>query len=235
MQNVGEKLKKARLDKKLSLKQVYQQTKIQPQILEALEEGKPYEPLSPVYFKSFLKAYANYLKLDGDKLLREYSHGQKPRTPQEEVVLEKRHKDKVTEDHNPMLIIRAISAVVLVIFLIFYFRFAANKIKQSTLEAKNQKVKIRVLPTGELKPDDFNLEVKALSDCWMRVSADGEELFQGTLAKGKKEKWQAKNRIELRIGKPEALEVRLNGKVIDLKKIKVKKKLIITHQGVVGK
>lgn len=233
MQSVGEKLKKARLDKKLSLEQVYQQTKIQPKILEALEEDEAYESLSPVYLKSFLKAYANYLKLDGDRILREYSHSQEPKASQTEVVLKKRHK--TTKELKPMLIIRTVFSIALAILLVFYFRFAANKIKQSASEDKQQKVKIRVLPATKVKPDDFNLQVEALSDCWMRVRVDGQELFQGILAKGKKEKWQGKNRIELRIGKPEALRVRLNGELIDLKEIKVKKKLIITHEGVVGK
>ena len=69
----------------------------------------------------------------------------------------------------------------------------------------------------------------------MRVKIDNQVIFEKTLPKGRHERWRAKERIELKIGKPEVLEVFLNGKFIDLKKEKVKRTLVITHGGIEGK
>ena len=79
------------------------------------------------------------------------------------------------------------------------------------------------------------LEVRTKEDCWLRVSVDKQIVFEKTLAKGKTEKWQGKENISLRIGKPEALEVLLNGRPIDLKEKNVKRSLFITHQEIEGK
>jgi len=233
MHGVGEKLKKRRLEKSLSLDEVYRQTKIQPHILEDLEEGKAINSLGPIYAKNFLRTYAQYLGLDVEKLLREYRHSQKPKKAKSEVVLEKRHKS--FPQLKPVLIARIASSVILVIFLIFYSRFTLKRINEPSQDLKGPKVKIRVLPAEEVKTDLLILEVKALEDCWMRVKADEEELFQGILTNGKRKRWPAKDKIELRIGKPEALEVELNGQALDLKQIKVKRRLIVTHEGIVAK
>jgi len=133
------------------------------------------------------------------------------------------------------LTIRAVSVVALVFVFVFYFRFVLRHIFELAPQTKDRKVKVRVMPAPAVKTEDLILEVKALDACWLRVTADKQELFQGILLKGKRERWQAKERIELRIGKPEALDVRFNGEQIDLKNAKVKKRLIVTREGIVGK
>ena len=148
-------------------------------------------------------------------------------------VLEK--KDKVSPKINPFLILRIVLAVFLAFALIFYFRYTLRNITALGKEAQIQKVKVKVLPASVVKPKYLVLEVRTKTDCWLKVRADNQTLFKTTLPKGRRERWQAKERIELRIGKPEALEVFLNGKRIDLKKARVKKSLLITHEGIEGK
>jgi len=234
MQSVGEKLRDARLGKNLSLEEVYRATKIHPPVLEALEQDRAHNFLSFVYIKGFLKTYAQYLGLDAEKLLAEYIDSRKPEPPrQPEVVLKRRHKRFAKVNLFP--IIRTVSVVALAFVFVFYFRFVLRHIFELAPQAKDRKVKVRVMPAPAVKTEDLVLEVKALNACWLRVTADKQELFQGILPKGKRERWQAKEKIELRIGKPEALDVRFNGEQINLKDVKVKKRLIVTHEGVVGK
>ena len=118
--------------------------------------------------------------------------------------------------------------------LIFYFRFVAKSIFHSDEEVPVQKVKVEVMPASKIQRGDLILEVKTSDSCWMRVKTDNKSIFEKTLSKGSRERWQAKEKIELRIGKPEALEVFLNGEPIDLKKEGVKRNLIITHEAIVG-
>lgn len=68
-QSIGEQLQRTRTSRKLSLRDVTKATKIQPWILEALEEDRLHTTMSPVYVKGFLSTYAKFLELDAGALV----------------------------------------------------------------------------------------------------------------------------------------------------------------------
>jgi cytoskeleton protein RodZ len=81
--NVGAKigpiLERARMERGLTLDEAEQATKIRKRYLSGLER-EDYEVLpDAVYARGFLKTYANYLGLDGDKLARELRDRRRPR------------------------------------------------------------------------------------------------------------------------------------------------------------
>jgi len=263
MQTVGEKLKNARTQKNLTLDEVYKQTKIHSRVLQALEEDRAHNFLSPMYIRSFMKAYAKYLNLDAEKLLKEYLQGQKAPTVVPEVVAEKKPKPRQPLRINKLLTLRIVAAGGLFLILIFYFRVVLTHVSSERAEVEIPKITIKTSPLpkkvekGALsekkaeqrkverieeqpvalpkaEKENLVLQVKAKENCWMRVNADEEVIFQKTLEKGRIEKWQANEKLELRIGKPEALELQLNGQPIDLEKEQVKRGLVITREGIVG-
>ena len=63
MEPIGEKLKKARLEKGLTLEEVHRKTKIHLNVLKAIEEGSLVN-FSPVYIKGFLKIYCKFLGIE---------------------------------------------------------------------------------------------------------------------------------------------------------------------------
>ncbi len=68
----GQDLKKIRTTLGLTLAEIFLQTRIAINILEAIEEDR-YDDLPPaVYLKSFLKLYAQYLKIDADTVVQAY-------------------------------------------------------------------------------------------------------------------------------------------------------------------
>jgi cytoskeleton protein RodZ len=71
--SVGAEFQRARGERKLSLAEVSQQTKIQGWVLEALESDRLLEMMSPVYVKGFVTTYAKYLHLDPAPLLARLS------------------------------------------------------------------------------------------------------------------------------------------------------------------
>jgi transcriptional regulator with XRE-family HTH domain len=67
---IGSILRKQRENKKLNLEKVAEELKIRPQYLEALEKDQ-FELLpGKLYQRSFLKAYAQFLNLDQDHILK---------------------------------------------------------------------------------------------------------------------------------------------------------------------
>ena len=76
---IGALLEKKRREKGLSLKDVEQATKIRTRYLEGLE-SEDYSALpDAVYVQGFLKTYANFLGLDGERLSRELKERRAPR------------------------------------------------------------------------------------------------------------------------------------------------------------
>lgn len=72
MITIGEKLKKTRENKSLTVEQVRKQTRIHTEVLLALESGRCDEILNSTYVKSFLKKYASFLGLDAGQIMKEY-------------------------------------------------------------------------------------------------------------------------------------------------------------------
>lgn len=70
-ETVGQQLKKARLERHLSLEQVFESTHIRVSYLEALEADDFYAMPSPVQGRGFLRLYAQHLALDIEHLLEE--------------------------------------------------------------------------------------------------------------------------------------------------------------------
>ncbi|MBU4369989.1 helix-turn-helix domain-containing protein [Patescibacteria group bacterium] len=69
---LGGLLKKARLSKELDLKEVSKQISIESKYLESLETDDYYKLPSPTYARGFLKRYAEFLKLDFEKILEQW-------------------------------------------------------------------------------------------------------------------------------------------------------------------
>jgi cytoskeletal protein RodZ len=72
MESPGKRLRAERESRNLSLKQVFESTKIREHLLKAIEEDQ-YELISsPVYVKGFLDAYSRYLGLDPNEIVLQY-------------------------------------------------------------------------------------------------------------------------------------------------------------------
>ncbi len=72
--SVGEIFKQRRQEMNLSLKEIENATSIRVAHLQAIEEGEMSKLISPVYAQGFIRQYANYLGIDADKVVNEYSH-----------------------------------------------------------------------------------------------------------------------------------------------------------------
>jgi len=71
LKKVGEMFKERRVERNLSLKEIETATSIRMNYLKAIEEGELFNLISPVYAGGFMKQYAQYLGLDGNRILKE--------------------------------------------------------------------------------------------------------------------------------------------------------------------
>ena len=89
------------------------------------------------------------------------------------------------------------------------------------------------LPSFEtLATQPLEVLITASRTTWIRVRADGKLLAQERLKRGAKERWKAKNRLEVIVANPSQVELSLNGQSITSHAIAYQGKLLITHRGV---
>lgn len=91
MEPIGERLKKIRQEKGISLEEVHKKTKVHLSILKAIE-GDSLTNLSPVYLKGFLKIYCKFLGLSPQEYVLDYKEAQSQikNVNKEEKILQKK-------------------------------------------------------------------------------------------------------------------------------------------------
>ncbi len=68
---IGDIFKERRKEMNVSLKEAENATSIRMTYLQAIEDGEMQKLISPVYAQGFLRQYAIFLGVDGDKIVRE--------------------------------------------------------------------------------------------------------------------------------------------------------------------
>ena len=130
MENLGEKLKQARLAKNLSIEEIHKITKINRNYIAALETSNVKAFPAEVYYKNFLKRYASYLGLNGEQILQEYNDSKKQ---QENKVVNKKIVSKEKSVRNKKDFFIPMVFVILIILLIlmnYFIKTDATKTEQ---------------------------------------------------------------------------------------------------------
>lgn len=72
VKSLGELFKQRRKEMNLSLKEAENATSIRMSYLQSIEEGEVSKLISPIYAQGFVRQYAAFLGIDGEKVIREY-------------------------------------------------------------------------------------------------------------------------------------------------------------------
>ena len=130
MKNIGIKLRTKREENGLSVDEVAEDLKMRPSQIVSIEEGKMEDFKDVFYLKYFIRDYAKYLGLDGEKILDEFNEylfditSKIPVNLINEAKKEQEDTNKVNSPYTkvekkkpkvPKLIIIAVAIIVLVI------------------------------------------------------------------------------------------------------------------------
>jgi cytoskeleton protein RodZ len=234
---IGSSLREARLRQAVELPEAEASTKIRAKYLRALEDEQ-FEVLpAQTYVKGFLRAYAEYLGLDGQLYVDEYNSRYVP--GEEEPLLRPRKGSGTSRAH------RRIESSVVALALIGIFTAAALVIvawkwggtSPSTLPNFDGAVapvtttdQKRTEPTRQLRP--FSVELLAVrGPTWVSVrrgSQTGPVLFDGTIPKGDSQGFTQK-RVWVNVAIPRNLVVKVAGRRLGTVG---SDRVIVTPQGV---
>lgn len=130
MFELGQLLRKARLEKGISLEDLQEVTKIRKRYLEAIEEGNFKVLPGTFYIRAFIKSYAEAVGLDPNEVLRLYRNVIPAAEPEQkaEPVRRKRSDSKNSEKWSKRLTgIMLWSFVLLIVGILYYFISASAK------------------------------------------------------------------------------------------------------------
>ena len=259
MSAIGNTLKEARNKKAVSLEDVHAKTKIHPRVLQLLEDEKFDKLPSPLFVRSFLKAYAEFLEINPQEILQTYEkEGQKE---PDQVLFIKSTAQRVNIsprfDKKILVIPATLAAAFLILFiLVGMFKAVGGWISKAktpisahktavTSASRPVSAPLKIVSSEwlyQVSQGDFpklnektplQLKIHAQNDVWLRITCDGKVLFESILKRGATESWEAEKVIEIRTGIASNMQLSINGTTLKPSTNKsAVKKMRVVHTGI---
>jgi cytoskeleton protein RodZ len=238
----GERLRREREMRGITLDEISESTKISRRHLESLEK-EDFEALpGGIFNKGFVRAYARFLGLDEDQAVADYSAvSGEPAAPPDQFPLDVHNKPdpKMNPRRSTLPLVLAVVAL-LAVLAVLWARNRARRAEGPANAAPPAAVaSSSSLPTSSLPLDPpatpstpspapvaatrtpvvsptaehmFTVVVKAKEDAWVRLTADGKETWAGMMKADTQRLVRAAKRIVLYTGNAGGIEVRHNGR-----------------------
>ena len=215
--NFGERLKREREMREVSLEELTKATRISTRFLLALE-NEDWEKLpGGVFGHGFVRTIARYLGLDEESLLGEYDMARggqalaEPAKPEERI-----------PSPPKWLPMAAVAVVLLIVIALFYAgrygwrRYAAHRAaKQSAVSSSPAAASQNNSSPGATAADSsLDLSVSTSATTRVRVMADGKLLLDTELPAGETRHFSAKEQFEVTAGDSSAVLLELNGQAM---------------------
>lgn len=223
---IGTQLREARQRRGLDMPECERQTKIRAKYLRALEDEEFGVLPAPTYVRGFLRAYAEFLDLDGQLVIDEYEsrflaheaglEGDSPRrrrgsTPTHSRIPPPKSYRSEREPESRLLWLAAAS--MLAVSLIVYGFKGGEPTQTPTLNDATTDEglvaqpppaqRLRIVLTG-LPPDGTELEVRG-------KNASGRPVYEGILPAGSSRSYPVATGLWIRVGRSDGLRVSVNG------------------------
>jgi cytoskeletal protein RodZ len=236
MGNFGQRLKREREMRGVSLDEIAQATKIGTRSLRALEDEDFDRLPGGIFNKGFVRAYARFLGIDEEQAVADYLIASGLETAPSEV-------EEVESDAAAAELwrrrSRAIAVTVLVLAVLGYagwWLYSTGWFKPkapgrethpasvgsslpapTSAQAASPQIKpaekLPVAETAVAVPEEFAVTIRARGQCWVEITADGQR-EEVTLAAGGEKEVRAREKIEIKLGDVSAVDVPFNGKAL---------------------
>jgi cytoskeletal protein RodZ len=230
MDPLAPRLKKAREERGLSLREIATTTKISMTALEALERGDFSRLPGGIYSRSFIRSYAGQVGLDPEITVEEF---RSELLRQEAEASKIRIRPAVTADDRAFLeqqrrairvarIVLVVAGVVVTALLIwaatvFWPSDDAGGEPPPMAEARlplTPPPPASPLPASEPAGESEQLRVafEVTDDCWIKVSADGLVVLSRLMSAGERQEFSADHEFVLDVGNAGAFSWTINGR-----------------------
>ncbi len=220
MNGPGKVLQQARKKKRYSIDRVHKTTKIKKEYIEGLENDNVSAFPAELYYKNFLKTYAQFLSLDPVEMLNLYEQSkleqQDDLFKQTNNNIENKFVEFYKKNKQTLIYIGYGLIGVLIICLIILIIPTKKVTNQETQKPAVTKQEQKKQETQ--KPAEQKLYIKAIEDTWIKDIGDDKKLFENILAKDKTVELTTKQEFNIKIGNIDGIEVYFNDKRVDISK-----------------
>jgi len=255
-----EELKQRREALGISIEQIGNRTKINPRFIEAIEAGD-FSHLPETYIRLFLKAYTNELNIESGQVLKAYEQFC-DNTPSKPLIIqpESQEPQPPAETARPVPPSKKPNLPAITIIIVILL-FTVMIVKQIMLDKKQPAMTFTPLKSPQLTiiPEDTviqapqppsrdlvrvatppvaktNLILKMVTrdSCWLKMIIDSKDTSEATFRPGASREWSAREQFEVRLGRPNVVDLSLNGKHLGaLGSGSIPIRLVITADGIV--
>lgn len=222
-----DKLKEKRNELGYSIEYVVDKTKLHPSMIKDIEEGNLTNE-NPTYVRGFIKIYAAFLKVDVGSALEEIG-APKPVVKKREPKVKRVNSAAILANIagivrkiSPQLRKKILIVLAGIISLWLFFNLSAFIVKGIVSFFAGPKKNISEVQETEAseeaaafpEAEELVAVIAATKNCFLRVTVDGDLLFDGILRKGSRETWRGNKEIELKIRDGSAITLEVNGRPI---------------------
>jgi len=242
MFEIGNSLREARRRRGLDMAACEQATRIRAKYLVALEEEHFDMLPAPAYCRAFLRSYADFLGLDGDRILDEYSSRFEPesdrmaevRAAAEQRMARRRRFLPLPPKPRPggrrgggaWQLVWIVMGGAGAIALLVWAGASGRDTSPTAIPAPPTGSTVAVAPPvtapppappPPAPPPGVGLALTGAGDGGSYVQVrrsgpEGEIVYEGTLLPGDRRSWRDRNGLWMRVGWTPGLEVRINGR-----------------------
>ncbi len=222
----GERLKRERELREVTLKEIASATRIAPKFLEALEDEDWNKLPGGVFGRGFVRSVARYLGLSEENLLSDYDQARgevSPPAPQQP-------KERIPSPPKWMPALAVVLLIAVLVGVVFggryvWRRYAARRAAKkasAVVGIPSQDAKQNLFVNGSLpasanateKSSPLDLSVAAVVATRLKVSADGMVVYDTELAAGQNLHLSANDKFEVTASDASTLLLQLNGQKV---------------------
>lgn len=237
-QKIGELLKLERERRQMTIEELSTDLKIASENLDGIEKGDLSLLPTPVYYNLFTRTYCQALGIDYTRTMEAIK---------EEVAQENRKKDKArpktgaelvdAEDENDSFLNlntatkKLVAALTVLVVVFFGYMVVDNYLLPNGLKRNGTAEMMKGVDAQRINalanfdwnvppyrsPSDIKIDIKPKNESWGTVLADGDTVIFRRLVPGRVYTASAKYRLLVSIGVPTAVDVELNGRLVDLR------------------
>jgi cytoskeletal protein RodZ len=224
---LGEKLRKTREERGISISEVAEQTRISPHYIKSIEVDD-YKPLpGGIFNKGFIKSYARYIGMDENEALQDYAQIVNDAQAQNPEEFHAYRPEVLTDDRSAASMVPTIVFAVIILALmtggiLFLVNYLRNRSEPPAPAIANANVAepanttVSAPPATPAVTDSITVQLKAVGEpVWTNYAVDGSPKIQ-TLAADETVTIPVKDsfRISYSKAKADKLQITLNGKQV---------------------
>jgi transcriptional regulator with XRE-family HTH domain len=226
MFEIGAALRTARERQGLERADVQRELHIRESYLAALEEERFDRTPGYAYTKGFLRSYADFLGLDGQRFVDEFNE----RSSEDESAALPTPEPVVSHPRRPRLLVPVGALLLASVLGVLSWRLGggarapAHALSGTTATRAGPPAALPVAPRRRLaSPQTAHVVMRARGPCWLSVHGEsraGPLLYEGTLAAGAALRYTlapSRPRLWVRVGAPWNLRLTLNGEAAALR------------------